>query len=96
MDSVDSSVMNRRLRIGREGGIARRSVQQVEGHLECLIVRLIGRNIGLRAGLLGALGSEVAAQRCFALEVGLGLQVIGDILQDFDVRRDALGLNRAA
>jgi hypothetical protein len=38
LDSVASSVMNRCLRIGREGGIACRSAQQVEGHLESLIV----------------------------------------------------------
>ena len=42
MDSVGSSVMNRRLGIGREGGIGGRSAQQVEAHLERLIDRLIG------------------------------------------------------
>src|SRR6516225_771139 len=95
MDSVGSSVMNRRLGIGREGGIGGRSAQQVEAHLERLIDRLIGGHIGLRAGLLGTLGLKVAAERCFTLGVDLSLQVIWNILQDFDVRRDARGLNRA-
>ena len=44
-------------------------MQQLEAHLERLIVRLIGGYIGLRAGLLGTLGFEVAAQRCFALRL---------------------------
>src|SRR5215471_2392951 len=65
MDSVGSSVMNRRLGIGREGSIGGRSAQQVEAHLERLIDRLIGGHIGLRAGLLGTLGLKVAAERCF-------------------------------
>src|SRR5215471_17002586 len=60
MDSVGSSVMNRRFGIGREGGIGGRS-----------------------------------AQRGFALSVDLSLHVIRNVLQNFDVRRDALGLNRA-
>ena len=86
--------MNRLLGIGREGGIACRSTQQVETHLEGLIVRLIGGHIGLRASLLGTLAFEVAAQRRFALGVDLSLQVIRNVLQDFDVRGDARGLNR--
>src|SRR5215472_7863873 len=53
----------------------------------------VGQHIGLRAGLLGTLGFEVAAQRCFALDVGLSLEVIRNLLQDFDIRRDARGLN---
>ena len=88
--------MNRRLGIGRKGGVAGRSAQQVEAHLERLIVRLIGGHIGLRTGLLGTLGFEVAAQRCFALGVDLSLQVFRNVLEDFDVGCDALGLNRAS
>src|SRR5499427_7628750 len=88
------SVMNCRLGIGREGGVARRSAQQVQRHFDRFIVRLIGGHIGLRASLLGTLGFEVAAQRCFALGVDLSLHVIRNVLQDFDVRRDARGLNR--
>ena len=49
MDSVGSSVMNRHLGIGRKGGIGGRSAQQVQRHFDRLIVRLIGRHIGLRA-----------------------------------------------
>src|SRR5215468_1711745 len=89
-DSVGSSVMYRRLGIGREGGIGGRSAQQVERHFDRLIVRLIGGHIGLRASLLGTLGFEVAAQRGFALGVDLSLHVIRNVLQDFDVRHDAL------
>src|SRR5262249_17047351 len=37
---------------------------------------------------------EVAAQRCFALDVVLSLHVIWNVLQDFDVRRDPRSLNR--
>jgi len=85
--------MNRRLGIGREGGVGGRSAQQIQRHFDRFIVRLIGRHIGLRAGLLGTLGFEVAAQRCFALGVDLSLHVIRNVLQDFDVWRDARGLN---
>jgi hypothetical protein len=79
--------MNRRLGIGREGGIGGRSAQQIERHFDRFIVRFVRRNIGLRAGLLGTFGFEVAAQRCFALGVDLSLQVVRNVLQDFDVRR---------
>ena len=64
------------LGLGGEGGIAGRSAQQVQRHLDRLIVRFVRRHVGLRAGLLGTLGSEVAAQRCFALGVDLSLQVL--------------------
>ena len=83
-----------RLGFGREGGIGGRSAQQVQRRFDRFIVRFVRRHIGLRAGLLGTLGFEVAAQRCFALSVDLSLQVIRNVLQDFDVRRDARGLNR--
>ena len=91
---MDSSVGNRRFRIRRESGVARRSAQQVKRHLDRLIVRLVRRHIGLRAGFLAALGLEVAAQRGLALRIGLCLQVVGNILQHFDIGRDALGLDR--
>jgi len=80
MDSVDSSVMNRRLGVGRESGIGGRSEQQVQRHFDRLIVRFVRRHVGLRAGLLGTLGFEMAAQRCFALGVDLSLHVIRNVL----------------
>jgi hypothetical protein len=58
--------MKRRLGIGREGGIGGRSAQQDQRHFDRFIVRFVRRHVGLRAGLLGILGFEVAAQRCFA------------------------------
>ena len=86
--------MSRRLGIGWERGICGRSAQQVQRHFDRFIVRVVRRHIGLRAGLLGTFGFEVAAQRCFALGVDLSLHIIRNVLQHFDVRRDARGLNR--
>ena len=63
--------MNRRLGIGREGGIGGRSAQQVQRHFDRFIVRLIGRHIGLRAGLLGTLSFEVAAHRTTTVGVSV-------------------------
>ena len=57
------SVMNRSLGFGREGGIGGRSAQQVQRHFDRFIVGFVRRHVGLRAGLLGTLGFEVAAQR---------------------------------
>src|SRR6516225_869095 len=93
-DSI-ASVRNRRFRIGREGSVARRATQKVKRHLDRFVVALVWRHIGLRAGFLGAFGLEMAAQRGFALGIGLRLQVVGNVLQHLDIRRDALGLNRA-
>ena len=42
-----SSVMNRRLGIGREGGIGGRSAQQVQRSFDRFIVRLIGKHKAL-------------------------------------------------
>jgi hypothetical protein len=46
--------MNRRLGIGREGGVARRSAQQVQRHFDRFIVGFVRRHVGLRAGSSGA------------------------------------------
>ena len=57
------------LRIWREGGVGRRAAQEIERHLERLLVLLVRRHIGLRARFFGALRLEVTAQRCLALGV---------------------------
>ena len=57
----------------------------------------VRRNVGLRAGLLFAfVALEMAAQRRLAFGIGLGLQIVRHVLQNLDVRRNALGLDRTA
>src|SRR5215468_8395762 len=72
------------------------STQQRQRPQQSLVVLRIGRDIGLRAALLGALPGKVAAQRGLALGLALRLRLVRHVLQHFDVRRDALGLDRAA
>src|ERR1019366_8281888 len=81
---------------GRRGGIDLDAVQQIVRHLQGLVVLGVRRHVGLRTGLLVALGLQVAAQRGFALGVGPRLQLVGHVLQHLDVGNDALGLDRFA
>src|SRR5262249_55415672 len=60
-----------------------------------LVVLRIRRDVGLRAGLLLAVALEVATQRRLSARVGPLLELIRNFLQDLDVGRDALGLDRA-
>src|SRR6266478_3761467 len=84
-----------RLRVRRERRIGPGAAQEIERHTERLIVLGVRWNVGLRPRLFVALGLEVAAQRRFALGVGRPrFHFLRDILQDFDVGRDALGLYR--
>jgi hypothetical protein len=53
-----------------------------------------GRDVGLRAGLLVALGLEVSAQRSLTARVGARLELLRHLLQHFDIGRDSLRLDR--
>src|SRR5262245_28974867 len=90
------SIRHGPLGVRRDGRVVGGAAQEVDRHLERLVVIRIGRNIGLRAGLFVALGLEMAAQRRLALGVGPRLQFLRHVLQDLDVRLDALGLDRGA
>jgi len=61
-----------------------------------LVVLRVRRHVGLRAGLLVALGLQMSPQRGLALGVGPLLQIFRHILEYFDVRLDALRLDRFA
>src|SRR5262245_50826482 len=61
-----------------------------------LVILRIRRDIGLRAGLLGAFGLEVSAQRSLTARVGARLELVRHLLQHLDVGRDALRLDRAS
>src|SRR5690349_16433704 len=93
-----ASVRHGAFRVGREGRIGAGAAQKLESRVERLVVLGLGRHIGLRAGLLVALRLEVAAQRRLALGLsrGAGLHLPRHFLQDLDVGRDALGLDRLA
>src|SRR6185312_12870141 len=91
----DRSIRDRRLRI--RGRIDLHTAQEVVGRVQRLVVLRVGRDVRLRARLLLArVALQVAAQRGFALGVGLVLQVVRHVLHHLDVRRDALGLDRAS
>src|ERR1700733_8901821 len=80
--------------VRRERGVADGSAQEVERLFERFVVLFLLRDEGLRAGFLVALSLEMSSQGCLALGVGARLQVVRHVLQDFDVRGDAFGLNR--
>src|SRR6476620_12651702 len=66
------SVRDRCLGIRRECRIDLCPAQEVERHVERLVVFGLRRNIGLRAGLLFALVAlQVAAQRCLTFGISL-------------------------
>src|ERR1017187_3979561 len=81
---------------GRRGGIDLDAVQQIGGHLQGLVVLGVRRHVGLRTGLLVALGLQMAAQRGLALGVGPRFQLVGHVLQHLDIGNNALGLDRFA
>src|SRR5271165_3709543 len=64
--------------------------------MERLIVLGFWRDVGLRARLLGTFGLEMPAQRRLALGIVARLELLGHVLQRFDIGRDALGLDRPA
>src|SRR5690242_4993863 len=80
----------------RNGGLD--AAQEVERGGQRLVVLRVLRDVGLRAGLLGALALalEVAAQLRLAGHLAAALLVVRHVLQHLDVGRDALGLDRAA
>src|SRR6266851_1948517 len=81
---------------GRRGGIDLDAVEQIGRHLQGLVVLGVRRHVGLRTGLFVALGFQMAAQRGFALGVGARLQLVGNVLQYFDIGNNAFGLDRFA
>ena len=91
-------VRHGRLRCGRGlRGIDGDAAQEVVGGGQRLVVLLVRRHVGLRAGgLLGAFARQMAAHRGFALDVGTALQLGRHILQHLDVRLDAERLDRMA
>src|SRR5215472_5008502 len=73
-------VRHRGLRIWRVGRVLLDAADEIERSVERLVVLRIRRDIGLRAGLLVALGLEVAAQRSLAARVGARLEFLGHLL----------------
>src|SRR5262249_29083185 len=69
-------VRGRRLGIRRVGRVLLDAADEIERGVERLVVLRIRRDIGLRAGLLVALGLEVAAQRGLAARVGARLELL--------------------
>jgi hypothetical protein len=60
------------------------------------VVLRIRRDIGLRAGPLVPFCLEVPAQRRLAARIRARLEFLRQFLQDFNIGRDALGLDRSA
>src|SRR5262244_2552087 len=89
-------VRHRGLRIRRISRVLLDAADEIERGVERLVVLRIRRDIGLRAGLLVALGLEVAAQRSLATRVGARLELLGYLLQHLDVGRDTLRLDRTS
>src|SRR5205814_7541487 len=77
-------------------GVALGAAQQLQGEAERLVVLRIRRHVGLRTSLLLALRLKVAAQGRLALGIGARFELVRDVLEDLDIGRDALGLDRAA
>src|SRR5712672_4694971 len=80
----------------RRGQVDLDAVQEIARHLQGLVVLGVRRHVGLRAGLLVALGFQMAAQRGFALGVGPRLQLVRHVLKHLDIGNNALGLDRFA
>src|SRR5947199_10340254 len=89
-------VRERRLGVRRVGRVFLDAANEVERGVKRLVVLRIRRDVGLRAGLLVALGLAVSAQRSFAARVSARFELLGHLLQYLDVGRDALRLDRAA
>ena len=70
-------VGNSGFRIGRERRIGDSAAQEIDGLLDCAIILLVGRHVGLRARLFVAFRLQVAAQRRLTLRViGPRLQIV--------------------
>src|SRR6185437_10850753 len=81
----------------REGRVALDAAQEIVSFVQRLVVFRVRRDVGLRAlVLLARIAREVPAQRGLAAGIGVALQIGRYILHHLDVRRDALGLDRAA
>src|SRR5262249_46908150 len=89
-------VRHRGLWIRRISRVLLDAADEIERGVERLVVLRVRRDIGLRAGLLVALGLEVAAQRGLAARVGARLELLGYLLQHLDVGRNALRLDGAS
>ena len=74
----------------RDAGVDGDAAQQVVRSGKRLVVLFVRWNVGLRAGLLGAFGREMAAHRRLSLDIGAALQLVRHILQHLDIGRDAL------
>src|SRR5436190_20437758 len=70
-------VRDRRLGIRRVRQVLLDAADEIERSVKRFAVLRIRRDIGLRAGLLVALGLEVAAQRSLAAGVGAGFELFG-------------------
>src|SRR5215470_6182577 len=89
-------VRNRRLGVRRVSRVLLDAADEIERGVERLVVLRIRRDIGLRAGLLAALGLEVPAKRSLAARVGARLELLGYLLEHLDVGRNTLRLDRAS
>src|ERR1700730_4298359 len=74
-------------------GTAEASIEAISSRVSFCRVR---RDIGLRASLLVPFRFEMPAKRCLAARISTRLEFLRHLLQNLDVRRDALGLNRPA
>src|SRR5262249_18370518 len=88
-------VRDRRLGVRRGGRVLLDSAGEIERRVQRLFILRIRRDVGLRAGLLVALGLEVSAQRSLT-GVGARLEFLRHLLKHLDVGRDALRLDRAS
>src|SRR5262249_15975001 len=84
-------VRGRRLGIRRVSRVLLDAADEIERGVQRLIILWIRRGVGLRAGLLVALGLGVAAQRSLAARVGARPWRLGRLLRHFAVRGDAGG-----
>src|SRR5262249_25364572 len=89
-------VRNRRLGVRRVGRVLLDAADEIERRVQRFVILWIRRDVGLRAGLLVAFGLEVSAQGGLAAGVGARFELLGDLLQHFDVGRDTLRLDRAS
>ena len=66
------------------GGVGRvllDAADEIERGMKRLVILRIRRDLGLRAGLLGAFGLEVSAQRSLAARVGARFELVRHLLQ---------------
>src|SRR5215472_9688800 len=86
----------RLLRLRGEGGIYLGAAQEGKRHFQCGIVFWLSGHIGLRAHLFLSLRSEVSWKIRFTDHHLTRLEILGYLLQNFDIRCDALSLYRSA